>query len=186
MVDIRRCEVVWTGLSGLPGVSVFYSDSASDPTGSLATFFNAVKSECPSPLSWQIPTGGDTLDVATGTLTGSWTGTGGTTIAATGPTAHASGTGAFVRWDTPLIVAGRRLRGRTFIAPLASTKYDNDGSLSAACQGILQAAAVALAATGKIGVWHRPTTASPASGAFATATNASCPDRVTSLRTRRT
>lgn len=57
----------------------------------------------------------------------------------------AGAAGARIDWLTGIIVAGRRLRGRTYIVPLASTVYDNDGTLTTAFVNTLTAAANGLA-----------------------------------------
>lgn len=185
MPSLRRVEVTWTGLTGLPGLSVFYTDAASDVTTNLGTFFNAIKGAFPTGLSWSIPSTGDEVDVATGLLTGSWTGGTAATVAAGPNTPYAAGVGAFIRWGTPLIIGGRRLKGRTFLAPLLSSLYDASGTIDNANLGTLQSAASTLAAAGKLVTWHRPSTLAPSGGASATITSAQVPDQVTWLKTRR-
>lgn len=185
MPSLRRVEVPWTGLTGLPGLSVFYTDAASDVTTNLATFFNAIKGAFPAGLQWSIPSSGDEIDVATGLLTGGWAG-GTAAVVAAGPnTSYAAGVGAFVRWGTPLIVGGRRLKGRTFLAPLLSSLYDSSGTIDNANLGAMQSAASTLAAAGKLVTWHRPSAGAPTGGASATVTSAQVPDQVTWLKTRR-
>lgn len=185
MVDIRRVEVSWvTGIGG-SGLSVFHSADADDATADIGAFFNTIKSALPTGISVSVPSSGDKIDVATGTLTGGWSGGTAATIAATGGAAYAAGTGTYVRWGTGLIVNGRRLKGRTFICPLIVGAYAADGTIEAVWQAILQPAATTLAATGKIGIWHRPDPDHPTAGAFSTVTSGTFPDRVTSLRSRR-
>lgn len=185
MADLRRVEVVWSGAWGLPGVSVFYSADPDDATAGLAAFFSSISNRFPNSLTWSCGTSGDTVDVATGTLTGEWTG--GTAINQTGSGgtgAYAAGTGAYVQWGTPLIVGGRRLKGRTFLAPLLASEYQADGSITAACLTTLNTAAATLEALGKIVIWHRPSPGG-SNGIAATVTSGNVPDQVTSLKTRR-
>lgn len=185
MPTIRRLVVEWTGLTGLPGESVFYSDAATAPSGAVLAFFTAIQSLCPSPLTWTVPSSGDELDDATGTLTGVWTGGAGGSVTASGASQHAAGVGALVRWETGVIITGRRLRGRTFIAPLMNSAYDSAGTIVTGNLATLQTAANTLSSTSDIGVWHRPTSSGGSDGSWSPVLAAVCPDKVTSLRSRR-
>src|ERR1043166_2204834 len=116
---MRRVAVQWTTGIGGTGLSVFYTLDPVDVTTELGTFFGAIKSQFPNVVTWQVPSTGDMLDSETGVLVGGWSGgTGATTIAAGGTGAYVAGTGALIRWGTGSVVAGRRLRGRTFLCPL--------------------------------------------------------------------
>ena len=161
------------------------SVTLTDVTTNLGTFFNAIKGAFPAGLQWSIPSSGDTIDVATGQLTGGWTG-GTAAVVSAGPnTPYAAGVGAFVRWGTPLVVGGRRVKGRTFLCPLVSSLYDAAGTIENANLGTLQTAAGTLAAAGKLVVWHRPSTLAPTGGIASTVTSGTVPDKVTWLKTRR-
>lgn len=185
MATIRRCLVTWSGLGALPGVSVFYAPSGVDPTGDIADFFDGIKGLVPTGCQWQVPNGGDELDDATGTLLGSWSGAGNATIAATGGTGgYPAGVGAYVKWSTAAVVGGRRLKGRTFICPLWSGAYDSSGTIATATLSNLVTEAVALAASGSLVIWHRPSSGG-SGGSSSGVTGADVPDQVTSLRTRR-
>jgi hypothetical protein len=186
VATIRRCEVTWSGLTGLPGLSVFHAPAGIDPTGSLVTFFNAIKGVFPTPLTWDIPNTGDELSDSTGVLTGGWAGAGGGAVVGTAAAPHAAGTGAFVSWATTAIVGGRRLKGRTFLAPLWNSGYDGSGTILLATQTTLQTACNALASSGVLVVWHRPTTPGGSDGVSHAVSAGTVPDKVTSLRSRRT
>ena len=187
MAVLLRVPVVWSGLTGLPGVSVLYWDGGvSSVMTDVTAFFNAIKGVFPSGLSWTIPNAGDNIDDATGTLIGDWSTTGGGTVSATGGfTAYAAGTGARVRWNTGNIVDGRRLRGSTFLVPLTGGGYDSSGTIENTTLSTLQTAATTLASTGALKVWSRPTPGG-SDGTSGTVLSAVVPDRVTSLRSRRT
>lgn len=186
MASLRKIPVEWVGASGLPGVSVFYSiPSATTALADLVAFFDAIKALFPSSLSWTVPDSGDTIEDTTGELTGSWTGAGGAVVDAAGGTGpYAAGTGAYVQWGTNAIVGGRRLKGRTFLCPLVTSVYENNGTIASTPLSTMLAAAQTLAGQASISIWHRPGSVL-AGGESASVVNATVRDQVTSLRSRR-
>ena len=181
-----KTPVAWqTGIGG-SGVSVFYCNFGSDITVELATFFNAVKANFPAVVTWDIPATGDVIDETNGEITGAWIGGTAATIVATGAGAYVGGTGAYVRWQTAGIVGGRRVRGRTFLCPLITTSFDTQGTILAGALTSFQTAATTLAGSGKLRVWHRPSGPGATDGSQHAVVGATVPDKVTSLRTRRT
>jgi len=183
MADIERIVVAWTGVAGLPGVSVFYGDLAGSANADIKTFFTAIGGLFPVGLTWSIPGNGDLINDATGVLSGTWVnGAGGGTVAASGAAQHASGVGAYVNWRTGAVVGTRRLMGRTFLAPLMNSVYDSSGNIVTANLTTLQTAASALVTAGSTVIWHRP---NGAAGSSHQPVAATVPDQVTSLKTRR-
>lgn len=186
MSNIAKIPVSWTGGPGGPGVSVFYSDAAATiPTGALGTFFNAVKTLIPSPITWTIPNTGDIVDSSTGTLVGSWTQGTSTVVSASGSgSSYAAGSGAVVRWNTGGIVNGRRVRGRTFFVPVVGAIYSS-GRILGTQVAVFQAAANALVASSgpDLRIWHRPT--AHVGGSAHAVTAAFVPDLAAVLRSRR-
>lgn len=165
---------------------MFYSPFGVDPTVELGTFFNAIKAFFPNAVTWDIPGSGDVLDEATGLITGAWTaGTAASITATGGAVSYPAGTGGYIRWQTAGIVAGRRVRGRTFMCPFVIGGFDTTGTIAIATQSGIQAAASALVASGKLLIWHRPPPGG-ASGSSHAVIAATVPDKVASLRTRRT
>jgi hypothetical protein len=167
-------------------VSIFFSQFGTDVTVELGTYFQAIKAIFPSAVSWNIPSSGDVIDEVTGQITGAWTGGTAASIAATAAGTYAAGTGCYVRWQTGGIVGGRRVKGRTFLVPISGGLYQSDGTIADATLATLNTAANTLAATGKLNIWHRPTNSGSNDGSSHLVTGASGPDRVTSLRSRRT
>jgi hypothetical protein len=186
MANIRECIVEWAGLTGLPGVSVFYSGAAVDITVELATFFTSIQNQFPNGMQWTIPAAGDVLDEASGDLVSDWSGGTGAVVNGTGGSAtYAAGVGAMVRWNTPLVFNSRRMRGRTFLTHMSTAGYQSDGTLLATTRTVLQNAATALAAGPDAPLfWHRPVNG--AGGSAVAATSAFIPDRVSWLKSRRT
>lgn len=183
MVDIQRIVVQWSGLNGLPGESVFYGLAGSTANADIKAYFTAIQSVFPAGLSWVIPGSGDLLDVASGHLTGSWTNAGGGgTVAASGAAAYATGCGTWVTWQTSLIPAKRRLKGKTILAPLMNSAYTN-GAIVSGNVTTLQNAANTLVTGAKTMIWHRPV--GFAGGVATNPTAAQQSSVVTSLKTRR-
>lgn len=185
MADIQRVYVTWSGLTGLPGVSVFYGVPGGSLVSDLKTFFNAIKALFPSGLSWQIPTAGDNVDSASGHLTGGWSDVNGGIVSSTGSGIWAAGTGMGVRWHTNGLVNSRRLKGRTFLCPMFGSAFQTDGTIVDAYVTTVQTAANAVVTGGDMLIWHRPPTGTFAGGVTSPVTAAVAEDRVTSLRSRR-
>lgn len=188
MANLARVRCVWSGAPVVgPGLTTFYFDEAHEGFASdVSTFFQAVDAYIPIGVTIAVPSDGDLLDVATGELTGTWA------EAASGPGvgagfgAYPSGVGARLVWSTDGIVAGRRVRGSTFLCPLVNSSYGTDGTLDNATKDALEAAGNALrAASGtNMKIWSRPAPGRP--GAASSIVAATCPDKVSWLRSRRT
>jgi len=188
MPNLVKLQIPWTGnvVTG-GGVSTLYLDEgASGFVSAFATFFDTVKVSFPAGLTWTIPSSGDLVDVATGGLSGSWSEGSTTVVNATSAQDYAAGVGARIKWVTSGIVNGRRVRGSTFLCPLAVDRYGSDGSLDDAYRSAFYTAAnTALGAiTGDLMIWHRPTGGS--GGSAHAVTSAEVPDQVSWLRSRRT
>jgi len=129
----------------------------------------------------------DKLDPATGSLTDSfsvtpWTKTStGAGAAAPRPVAVA------VTWKTADFVAGRRVRGRTFLSPLSNATLQTDGTPAAATITAAQAFGAAWINMGatdiQAGIWHRPVGGS--GGSFHAITGYQVNDKWAVLRSRR-
>lgn len=185
MADLRKVLVTWNGATGLPGLSVFYTLAADDATANLGTFFTAIKGFFPGGMSWSIPAAGDQVSDNSGQLTGGWVGGTAATVTASGTTKYAAGTGTFVQWGTSIIVNNRRLKGRTFLAPLTGDQYDTDGTILTATVGTMNTALATLVGLGKLRVFHRPPVHTFSGGTSSVITSGVCADKATSLRTRR-
>lgn len=185
MVAMERVLVTWTGQTGLPGVSVFYGAPGSSVNTDVKAFFTSIRAEFGTALSWTVPGSGDTIDSATGALTGSWSNpTGGGIVQGLSNTAYAAGVGAYVNWGTGVIANGRRVRGRTFLTNINAGDYDVSGTILTGAITSFTSAASTLYGTAKLVIWHRPPRGG-STGQACVVTSATVPDQVTSLRTRR-
>jgi len=187
---MKRYRVSWSG-SGVvgSGVSTFYESPEALVGGAddLLEFFTAIADRLPGgAVQINVPSSGDLIESTTGDLLGTWSdpGTGGT-VGGGGNAIFSNGVGVRVVWNTGGFFGGRRVRGSTFIVPLAIDAYEGAGNITATVITDLQAAADALVAhDAPFGVWSRPTGSEV--GEFNEWTSARVPDQVSWLRSRRT
>lgn len=184
---MNRLKVRWSGSAVVgDGLSVLYFRSAATTVAPVLSFFSSVANKFPAELSWTVPGEGDVIDEATGTIVSGWSLPGGGVQPASGTdTRYAAGVGARAVFGSASVVAGRRVRGSMFLVPLEGYCYDNSGSLDATNASQIQTALNTLQATDTLVIWSRPITGVRA-GSFHTITSMTIPDKVTTLRTRRT
>jgi len=194
MTNIARVRCLWSGFPGGPGVSTHYL-AVSYPAGSIAairTFYNALAALLPNTLNIQVPGSGDLIDDATGDIIGSWTDTTPAVVAGTSASGYAAPVGALVRWNTNGIVAGRRVRGKTFIVPGVNMFEPGGTPIASAITTMTTAATTLVTATSPgLLVWARPFTPGPdddrpaRAGTSHAVTSAFVPDKSMVLRSRR-
>lgn len=189
-MNIDRVRVVWSGDAVVGGgVSTLYAAEGDGHTlaSGLASFFNNIKQFFPSSkVHWAFNNVGETIDASTGQAVGAWTGDGVWSETSTGSEpSWASGVGVRVQWNTNVFSNGRRVRGSTFLVPLAVSAYDTDGSLSSTVTSTVQAQINALiTAAPSLGVHSRPSPGG-SDGGFATVSSGLCVDKVSWLRSRK-
>lgn len=183
----REIVVDWTTDAGSGFVSVFFFSvipSVASQRASLAAMLGDLDQSLVTTCSWTIRQEGRSLNDTTGALQAAWsdpTGQTGTGATASEPVPDASQ--ILVRWATETIVAGRFLKGRTFIPGLAASGTIN-GNIGPSVVPVLATAASGLIDDNLgFGVWHRPVQG--AGGVFVEATSASVWDELAVLRRRR-
>lgn len=198
MAVIARVQARWTGFSGAPGFSNFFFHNwndvydpqvASDVTGATYAFFNMSKALLPPVVKIDVMGDVELIDPANGKLqdvitVGMREQLVGTAVSA----GYSAPTGAVVTWRTAGVKNGRRVRGRTFLVPAASSAFQNDGTLDPAAVTTLQNAATGVlnyTGAGDLAVWSRPSAVGATDGSFHMATGASVPDMGAVLRSRR-
>jgi hypothetical protein len=197
MVNIARYRAAWTGFAGAPGVNTFYCLRPDEFQGHLSPFYEAFLGHLPNDVHIALENSGDMIDPLNGQLMSSWS----TSVASPKQGSNsgnaAAPAGLVVTWLTGDILDGTRLRGRTFIVPLAVDAYAQDGTLSDGMLTIAQNAAddLVTAANGNFCVWHRPRPFRAATsklkelpahaGGYSVVTGARVSDRVAVLRSRR-
>jgi hypothetical protein len=189
MARIERVNCAWQAWPGAPGVSTFYMNTAAPPQATIdaiRAFFNALVTLLPLGLTITVPNSGDGIDDTNGSIVGSWSAaTPPAVVSGTSAAAYAGNAGSVVHWLTTTVVNNRRVRGRTFLVPLTSAAFQNDGSIATAALTTIQTAAAGLITTAAddLMVWHRPTAFAQGSSAVINGTRV--PDLAVSLRSRR-
>jgi hypothetical protein len=189
MPNLSRVVFTWTGPSVVgPGVTVTHCNQGDETSliTAMNTFFNAIKTQCPTGVTWGAPVAGDVIDELSGNVVSHWSaGASGPTLSTGNATAYANGVGARLKFPTIGIVGGRSVVGAMFIVPLTAASYEGPGNLIPACVTTLQNAAIALGTSpNALRIYSRPT--SLHGGVSFPALTGVCPDAVSWLRSRRT
>lgn len=185
-MSMARLRVELTDPAMGSGVATHYFTGLTlDAQEAAKSFWSSLAAVMAGYVSIKVPNVADVLDETTGELLN-------TTVQGTegnytggGTGAYAGGVGGAITWETAGVVAGRRVRGRTFVVPLAQNSYDTDGTLSAAVVTALSNAAQGLItdAGSELVVWSRPRTA--LAGSVHPVVARSVSDRVAWLQSRK-
>lgn len=183
----------WSVPNAGPSVSTFHflGDEIPDPAAlalAVRTWFADLAGMLPNDVSISFASEFTLHNVATGQLTGSVAVTPPAPVAGNQSGAWAAGAGIRIDWLTAYVRNGRRVRGRTFLVPGASSVYGTDGRVLPAI--ISQANFVSdtfinacLAAGSPLTVWARPTDSLP--GASFPVADASTAGLTATLRGRK-
>lgn len=181
-----RVSITGAGVIG-PAVMTFYHDGgAVGFPAAIKTFITTLVGLFPDDVTFNVPNGGDTIDDTTGMINGSWATTGGGLVTGTQTVSFTQGAGVRLSWGTGGLVAGRRVKGTTFLVPASGGAFDTTGLVTTATVAAVDSAAAALVSTlaGDLVIWSRPTpTRAGSSHAVLFGTTSRVP---TTLRSRRT
>lgn len=190
MAVIIQQTAVWTEFPGAPGYSNFYhrsagTDASSAQSGADAVhdFFAACSGSLPATVRIDFDPVCQIIEETTGQIQSEVVvATPPAQVAGTNAGGYASNSGVGIDWITGRFVAGRLLRGRTYLVPAAGC-FDTDGTVTEGVRTALAAAALNIVATTMdFVVWHRPVNSL---GGFAqTITSAIVRDRGYVLRSR--
>lgn len=200
MANLALLRAEWSGFAGAPGVSTFpvwYENESSIGAAyaALAAAFVDWAGVLPDDTTISFPSTIDVYDSGTGLLVDELNvtppaGTNGTALSQ-----YAAACGMSVQWKTAGIVGGKRVRGRTFLVPVAAMYYEPDGGVSSAAVNIANSGAADIvthttgAADGRFVVWSRPRgtehPSGPRVGEYSFITSASVSEKVAVLRSRR-
>lgn len=200
---ILRITALWSGFTGAPGYSNFHFGTdpgffdgglfgdaeqlaAQAAADRVRDAFEEARSYIPLGVNINVQNEAEILDSDSGEIVGfgevdTPTVTG---LGTSGGWSAASG--AVVNWRTNDYRFGRRIRGRTFLVPLAGEAYQDDGTLSGDGRTAVQdfgSTMIGGGAAPEFGVWSRPRDG--AGGVFATVTSSNVPDMAAVLRSRR-
>lgn len=188
-----RVEWGGTAVTG-PGVSVFHSrtdgiatagTSAQSMADRCRVLFDAIKNLVPPGVTWTFPNEVTELDTTTGVLEDVHTITSPLDVVSTAASGgHSRPSGGRIDWNTSSVVNGRRLRGRTYIVPLAAAQYDTTGTLASGLITALETAATAYRST-SVFTAAQPVVWSRTHGVLADIVGSSVIDRASVLRSRR-
>lgn len=177
---IMRIRTTITGSQGLPGLSTVYATGtlatptgadASDMVARVRAFWEAIKALQPVGTIVLVSGQVDILDPINGALVAGLSVTAPATVIATGSESLPPATSVLLTHNTGVILNGRRLRGRTFISPVADSVNVDGLTASASRATIIAAANTTLTgATASFPVvWHRPVAPGPTGGSVAAA-----------------
>lgn len=192
-MQLFRVVLTWAG-AGVVGnaVTVLHFDGTNQsapPVGAIKSALSIVSPILPQAVTVTVPGTGDSINDTNGNLTGTWSAVGGGSQGGASASPVAAGVGACISWGTSTIVTGakgpRRLRGRTFIVPMGTGYYDQDGTLATNAVAALNDFATALQGAGPLAIWHRPTTQGGTNGSSGPVTSHKVRDKVAFLKSRR-
>lgn len=125
---------------------------------SLHDFWTTCADGMPDVVKIIVDPHGDIINDENGEIVDAWAATPQSEISGAAAQPFAAPAGLHVGWETDTILDGRRLRGRTFIVPLAVTNYQDDGTLNPGTITGFGAAAAQLVIeqAESFVVWHRP------------------------------
>ncbi len=203
-MTLMRVKARWTIPGAGTAFSVFHfgngpdgdasDQEASNATGATRTFFDAVKAYLPNQVIVDVLTDVEIIDVATGNLVdvrsaAALTPVNGGASAAGNWVAPA---GACITWSTDglrtVSSKPRRVRGRTFLVPLAGVAYENNGTLTAGALTALNTAATGLRGNfnnQELGIYGRPGVNASPPGQFYSVIGHRITDQAAILRSRR-
>lgn len=199
MAQMAKVTINWTGFPGGPGYSNLYFRDFSGTgavdqgivDGAVAKvqdWLSFWRNRLPTSVKTGVDPTVEAIEETTGELQGFWTATVAAPAGGLGVASFSAPSGACVSWYTSTVRNGRRMRGRTFIVPLDTVSYENDGTL---IESIITAAPavnnamIADSGAGDLGIWARPSAPGASDGQWALVTAARLNDRPAMLTSRR-
>lgn len=152
MTQLMRVKTRWSGFSGGPGYTNLHFRgfgsgdggggsydvaAANNAINRVNAFMGGIRTLLPSVVRVEVQSEVEILEDTTGELIGTLAGTDAPEHAGSATGGYSGPTGAVVNWKTGGIRNGRRVRGRTFLVPLASAAFGAAGTLLAASQTTL-------------------------------------------------
>jgi len=173
MALLWRVTARWTGGNiGTGFTNMFFTEgigtaqqAADAARAFLFSATGAANANLPTGITISFSAGVDVLEPATGILIQTVPVTAPSSVTGSGSGAYAAPTGACVSWVTSGIVNGHRVKGRTFLVPMAQSAFQSDGTLAtAAISAIDSAAQTLIAAAPEFVIYHRPSSLAAGDG----------------------
>lgn len=197
MALLSRVRVSLLGFPGAPGVMTFATTNPDAFIPPLNAWIVRVRNYVPNIVTMQVESTGDVFESTTGQISGTWARGLQPVVPGLAGGAYAAPAGSVCEWLTDIHLSGRRLRGRTFVVPMAASAFDLGGSVEAAALTELRAASAQLVtdSAGSFTIWQRPRLARAATatrpavtargGGHGVVTSSRVPDKAVVLRSRR-
>lgn len=191
-----RVQTTLSGFAGGPGLMTNYFTSGAYDVATATRVRDRVQALLSSGLrtvlwndvTWSVHPEVDVISPDTGQITDTFSiNTAQVGVGTAGANAAPIAAAALVRWGTDTYIAGRRLRGRSFISPLAADAIGTDGEIKGGIASGMDthlAAFIAVPTEGDAAVvWHRPVSGS--GGSAGQITSGLMPLKVAVLTSRR-
>lgn len=202
-MDMVRITARWSGFTGSPGYSNFFfttdggfwdggligdgaQQAANSARSKVREAFFQITNLLPEGVAIDIDSEALIIDSDTGETLGFAEVDGPGIMDGTSSGGYSAASGAVINWLTNDYRFGRRIRGRTFLVPLAGSTYQSDGTLTSSALSDLRDFAgeiTSSSGSAQFGVWSRPRGGT--GGVFATAVGSRVPDMAAVLRSRR-
>jgi len=206
MGHLLRVDLNWTGARGGAGLSQFFFQTntvlnetpsqtvVDQAVGKVNTFITTARDWLPDDITLSVDPTATLIEDTDGSVKAELSSTGSTQTGA-GTGLYAAPAGVVINWLTNTWASKKngspgtsRLRGKTFLVPLAGTAYEADGTLTSAMTAAITTQANNLRAAGTGGfpvlaVWRRPVNG--LGGLSAPVSAVRVPDKVCILRSRR-
>lgn len=198
MADLARVTILWTGFIGAPGFTNLYFRNATpgiidqavvdNAVAKVDSFIGSLINRLPPSVTVATDATVEVIDDTNGELQSFMQATVLAPRNGSGTGNYSAAAGAVMNWYTSTVRNGRRIRGRSFMVPLAGSALASDGTLDSTQLTGLRAMADGLrAASGasRLVVWGRPTSPGATDGVSAEVTSSTVPDKTAVLTSRR-
>jgi hypothetical protein len=198
MTEMAKVTINWAGLPGGPGyTNLYFQDFGSEgidqtiANGSAAkvdAWLGAWDDYLPPAVSVRVNSTVEVVESTTGALQRFITVPSNPLRQGAGSGVYSAASGACLNWYTTTVRNSRRIRGRTFMVPIAGNGLDTTGTLNDTAVGLWTTATNTLinaTGAGDLGVWARPTAPGASDGVWSLVSSFTLPDRAAILTSRR-
>lgn len=168
-MTMSRVRTVFNGWTGAPGLMTHYfarigswdAAAAQLAIDRVRDALEAAVGIYPSGVTWSVESLVDEFEQSTGELLGTHSGLARAGVGVGSPEISPPANQVCVSWKSDGIANGHRVRGRTFLGPVAANAVEANGTPKADCVARAVAFGVAMRNAGLSDVrhviWHRPT-----------------------------